>query len=121
MLGLTLVQGIALGFYSTVETTMALLAAAVLFGLTVGNLLMMQPLMIAEAFGLKAYGRLYSFNQLFMTAGVATGPAAIGFLYEWLGGYNIAFLVMAVASALAFLLIVAAGPVRALIEGGTGR
>ncbi len=121
VLGLTLVQGIALCFYSTVETTMALLAASVLFGITVGNLLMMQPLMIAEAFGLKAYGRLYSFNQLFMTAGVATGPAAVGFLYEWLGGYNIAFLVMAAASALAFLLIVAAGPVRALIEGGAGR
>lgn len=116
--GLTLVQGIALCFYSTVEATIALLAASVLFGVTVGNLLMMQPLMIAEAFGLKAYGRLYSFSQLFMTAGVATGPAAVGFLYEWLGGYNIAFLVMAAASALAFLLIVAAGPVRALIADG---
>lgn len=115
--GLTLAQGSALAFYAFAETTPALLATTIVFGLTVGNLLMMQPLMVAEAFGLKAYGRIYSLTQLFMTAGVATGPAAIGFLYEWLGGYEVAFLAMALASLLAFLLILAAGPVRALIDG----
>lgn len=117
--GLTFVQGLALTLYASVGGTHALLATTVLFGVTVGNLLMMQPLLIAEAFGLKAYGRIYSFNQLFMTLGVATGPAAVGLLYEWLGGYDVAFLVMAAASAIAFLLTFAAGPVRALIESET--
>ena len=113
---LTLVQGAALVFYSLIDSRFALIATTILFGVTVGNLLMMQPLLIAEAFGLKAYGRIYSFNQLFMTLGVATGPAAIGFLYEWLGGYDVAFHVMAAASGLAFLLVILGGPVRALIE-----
>ncbi|HAC57699.1 MAG: MFS transporter [Parvibaculum sp.] len=113
---LTLVQGAALVLYSLIDSRFALIATTILFGVTVGNLLMMQPLLIAEAFGLKAYGRIYSFNQLFMTLGVATGPAAIGFLYEWLGGYDVAFLVMAAASGLAFLLVILGGPVRALIE-----
>lgn len=117
--GLMLVQGAALALYASVEGTNALLATTVVFGVTVGNLLMMQPLLIAEAFGLKAYGRIYSFNQLFMTLGVATGPAAVGFLYEWLGGYDVAFLAMAAASGIAFLLVFAAGPVRALIESET--
>ncbi len=116
VLALTTVQGIALAFYAFAQSTPMLIATTVIFGLTVGNLLMMQPLMVAEAFGLKAYGRIYSFTQLFMTAGVATGPAAIGFLYEWLGGYEVAFLAMALASLLAFLLIVAAGPIRALMD-----
>lgn len=116
LFGLTLVQGIALALYASLDGMNALLATTVLFGVTVGNLLMMQPLLIAEAFGLKAYGRIYSFNQLFMTLGVATGPAAIGFLYEWLGGYDVAFLVMAAASGIAFLFVAAAGPVRAPIE-----
>ena len=114
--GLTLVQGLALALYASVESPQALLATTVLFGVTVGNLLMMQPLLLAEAFGLKAYGRIFSFNQLFMTLGVATGPAAIGFLYEWLGGYDVAFLVMAAASCLAFFLTLAAGPVDALLR-----
>lgn len=117
VLGLVIVQGLALTLYAAADTTAMLIAATVIFGVTVGNLLMMQPLMLAEAFGLKAYGRIYSFNQLFMTAGVAVGPAAVGFLYEWLGGYGVAFLVMAAASGLALLLMLAAGPVRALIEG----
>lgn len=115
VLGLTVAQGVALALYAFAESTPALIATTVIFGLTVGNLLMMQPLMVAEAFGLKAYGRIYSFTQLFMTAGVATGPAAIGFLYAWLGGYEVAFLGMALSSILAFLLILSAGPVRALI------
>jgi MFS family permease len=114
---LTLVQGLALALYASVESSNALLATTVLFGVTVGNLLMMQPLLLAEAFGLKAYGRIFSFNQLFMTLGVATGPAAIGFLYEWLGGYDVAFLVMAAASCLAFFLTLAAGPVDTLLRG----
>ena len=112
-------QGLALAFYSVAETPFALFCATILFGVTVGNLLMMQPLMLAEAFGLKAYGRIYSLSQLFMTAGVAIGPAAVGFLYEWLDGYGVAFLVMAAASLLAFIFILAGGPVRALIESRT--
>ncbi|ABS64708.1 major facilitator superfamily MFS_1 [Parvibaculum lavamentivorans DS-1] len=116
VLGLTVVQGAALACYAFAESTPMLIATTIIFGLTVGNLLMMQPLMVAEAFGLKAYGRVYSLTQLFMTAGVATGPAAIGFLYTWLGGYEVAFLIMAISSLVAFGLIVAAGPVRALIE-----
>jgi predicted MFS family arabinose efflux permease len=116
VLGLVIVQGLALTFYAAADTAPMLITATLIFGLTVGNLLMMQPLMLAEAFGLKAYGRIYSFNQLFMTAGVAIGPAAVGFLYEWLDGYGVAFLVMAAASLLAFLFLLAAGPVRALIE-----
>jgi MFS family permease len=116
VLALVIVQGLALTFYAAADTTPMLIAATLIFGVTVGNLLMMQPLMLAEAFGLKAYGRIYSFNQLFMTAGVAIGPAAVGFLYEWLDGYGVAFLVMAAASVFAFLLILAGGPVRALIE-----
>lgn len=116
VLALVVGQGLALAFYSWAGTVPALMLATVLFGLTVGNLLMMQPLMLAEAFGLKAYGRIYSLSQLFMTAGVSIGPAAVGLLYEWLGGYEVAFLAMAVSSLVAFLLILAGGPVRALIE-----
>jgi MFS family permease len=116
VIALVITQGVALIFYAMADTTTGLIVATVLFGITIGNLLMMQPLMLAEAFGLKAYGRIYSLSQLFMTVGVSVGPAAMGFLYEWLGGYGIAFIIMAMASFLACALIIAAGPVRALIE-----
>jgi fucose permease len=116
VLALSVGQGAALILFAFAQGK-ALLVVSALFGCTVGNLLMMQPLMLAEAFGLKAYGRVFSFNQLFMVTGVASGPAVMGLLYARAGNYENAYLVMAGASLLAFGLIWAAGPVRALIDG----
>ncbi len=117
VVALVIAQGIVLVLFAFAETATALIAISVLFGCTVGNLLMMAPLMSAEAFGLKAYGRIFSINQLCTVTGVASGPMAMGLLYAQAGGYHAAFLTMAAASALAFALIWAAGPVRALIDG----
>src|SRR6185295_12948321 len=44
-------QAVALAFLAYAETRIALLAGVALFGITVGNILMMQQLLIAEAFG----------------------------------------------------------------------
>lgn len=117
VVALVIAQGIVLVLFAFAETATALIAISILFGCTVGNLLMMAPLMSAEAFGLKAYGRIFSINQLCTVTGVASGPMAMGLLYAQAGGYHAAFLTMAAASALAFALIWAAGPVRALIDG----
>ena len=111
VMALTLGQCAALVLYALAQGR-ALLVVAALFGCTVGNLLMMQALILAEAFGLRAYGRIFSLNQLFMVAGVASGPAVMGFLYQFAGGYRASYLAMAGASILALLLVAAAGPVR---------
>ncbi|MCE9649242.1 MAG: MFS transporter [Parvibaculum sp.] len=117
VIGLITGQGIVLTLFAFADTTTGLVATSLLFGFTVGNLLMMAPLMSAEAFGLKAYGRIFSINQLCTMVGVASGPVVMGLLYAHGGGYHAAFLAMAAASAIAFLLICAAGPVRALLDG----
>ena len=74
---------------------------------------MLQPLLLAEAFGVANYSQIYSFNQLFGTIGVAGGPLALGLLRDAYD-YRTAFLVAAVASFLGFVSIVLAGPVVAL-------
>tara|TARA_R110000868_G_scaffold144396_3_gene363486 strand:- start:11860 stop:13137 length:1278 start_codon:yes stop_codon:yes gene_type:complete len=117
VVGLVVAQAIVLVAYAFAATPAALLCVSVLFGFTVGNLLMMAPLLSAEAFGLKAYGRIFSINQLCTVAGVASGPVIMGQLFGIAGGYDTAFLSMAIASALAFFCIWAAGPVRALHDG----
>lgn len=117
VIGLVVGQGAVLVLFAFAETAATLIATSLLFGCTVGNLLMMAPLMGAEAFGLKAYGRIFSINQLCTVAGIASGPVAMGLLYAQAGGYRMAFLAMAAASTLALVLIWAAGPVRALIDG----
>ncbi|MDO8422945.1 MAG: MFS transporter [Parvibaculum sp.] len=119
VVGLVVAQAIVLVLFAFAATPTALLGVSVFFGFTVGNLLMMAPLLSAEAFGLKAYGRIFSINQLCTVAGVASGPVIMGQLFGIAGGYDMAFLSMAIASALAFFCIWAAGPVRALLDGQT--
>ena len=53
-----------------------------------GNSLMMHPLLLAERFGTRDYGRIYSTSQLVTVMGVAGCPPLIGLLYEASGGYT---------------------------------
>jgi MFS family permease len=88
------------------------LASVVLFGLTIGNSLMMHPLLLAETFGTRDYGRIYSTSQLLTIIGVAGCPAVIGFVYELSGGYTAPFLAMAALSLLGLALLALSGTGR---------
>ncbi|HSG90509.1 MAG TPA: MFS transporter [Pseudomonadales bacterium] len=92
------------------STSSALLLGAGLFGASVGNLLMLQPLLLAEAFGVRDYGRIFSLSQLVTTLGVASGPALLGLLYDALGGYGPSFALAACASSLALVAMLVMGP-----------
>lgn len=87
----------------------AVLLGAVCFGATVGNLLMLQPLLLAEVFGARDYSRIYSLSQLLTTLGIASGPALLGVLFDALGGYEASFAIAASASALALLAMAVVG------------
>jgi MFS family permease len=73
----------------------AILTATVVFALTIGNSLMMHPLLLAERFGTRDYGRIYSTSQMVTVLGVAGCPALVGLIYDWSGGYELPFLVAA--------------------------
>jgi len=88
-----------------------------LFGCTVGNLLMLQPLLIAEAFGLREYARIFSVANLMSSWGTAAGPAVMGYVFalnnEQYGG---AYLFAAAAAALGLVLFASGGPLHPSIE-----
>jgi MFS family permease len=88
-----------------------------LFGCTVGNLLMLQPLLIAEAFGLREYARIFSVANLMSSWGTAAGPAVMGYVFalnnEQYGG---AYLFAAAAAALGLILFASGGPLHPSIE-----
>jgi MFS family permease len=81
----------------------------ILFGLTVGNILMSQSLLIGKAFGVRDFPRILSANQLMMNGGVALGPILIGLMYDFGGGYQNAFIVVSMTSILAFVALRLAG------------
>jgi MFS family permease len=84
-----------------------MVAAAALFGASVGNLLMLQPLLLADAFGVLDYARIYALAQVFTTIGVGGGPALMGVLFDASGGWGLSYAVAAVASASAGLMLYA--------------
>lgn len=107
---LVLVQALALTLIAWSGDTGPILLSSALFGLSVGNLLMLQPLLLAETFGVKDYSRIYSLNQLMGTIGVAGGPFLLGFLRDHYD-YEVAFLIGAALNLCGFAALVAAGAV----------
>jgi MFS family permease len=83
---------------------------AVIFGMTVGNVLMLQPLLLAQAYGVTEYPRIFSLSQGIATLGIAGGPVLLGVMQSAVG-YRIGFLAAAALCGLAAALIGAAGPV----------
>ena len=108
--GLMVGQAAALVALAVLDGRTALLVTSVAFGLTVGNLLMLHPLLLAERFGVLDYGRIYSRSQLVATLGVAVGPLFIGALHDVVDGYGIAFAVAGAASLLAAGVLCTSGP-----------
>lgn len=89
-----------------------LLVGVASFGLTVGNVLMLQPLLLVNAFGTSEYARIYSVSQLLTALGVAGGPALLGLIDEATGGYTLPYLAAAAGSCagLVILALAHAGP-----------
>ena len=86
----------------------AILAAAAVFGLSVGNILLLQPVLLADVFGVRDYPRIFSLSQLVSTLGVAAGPIVVGVIRDATGGYGPAY-VTAAAASVAGLAVLAAG------------
>jgi MFS family permease len=106
-----LVQSLALASMAYAQSTTALLVGTALFGATVGNALMLLPLLLAEAFGVRDYARIYANSQMMSTFGVAAGPIVLGILYSWSGGYTLSYATVAATALLALVVFLFAGPV----------
>jgi MFS family permease len=68
----------------------------------------MHPLLLAEAFGTRDYGRIYSTSQFVTVIGLASGPALAGLVYES-AGYMVAYLALAAISLVGLTILALAG------------
>jgi predicted MFS family arabinose efflux permease len=108
-LGLMAQQALGLACLALSFDAVFILASVVLFGLTIGNSLMMHPLLLAETFGTRHYGRIYSTSQLITITGMAGCPALIGILYELSDGYTAPFLGAAALSLIGLGVLALSG------------
>ena len=104
-LALMLMQAAGLALLAVAEDRVQVLTGTVVFGVTMGNSLMMHPLLLAERFGTRDYGRIYSTSQLVTVIGVASCPALIGVLYEASGGYAVPFFAATGVTLVGFVVL----------------
>jgi sugar phosphate permease len=98
-------QTLAMALLAIAASKLTLLAGTALFGLTIGNILMLQPLLLVNAFGTGAYARIYSVSQLVTAIGLAGGPALLGLIEEVSGGYTLPYLAAAGGSLIGLLIL----------------
>ncbi len=107
---LLVVQAFGLAMLGFGADAVSLFLASIVFGLTVGNMMMMPPLILARAFGTRDYARIYARTQFLAMFGVAAGPGLVGWVHQY-GGYSPAMLVIAAITLLAAGVLLLAGPV----------
>ncbi len=110
--GFAATQAVALALLSQVDSAALLVLCAVLFGATIGNILMLQPLLFADAMGARDYARIFALNQLIVVAGVALGPFLLGALHD-AASYTVSYLVGAALCAVGVVLLSRAGSTAA--------
>ena len=107
--GLAAMQGVSLASLGLVNNRIGLLLAIGLFGVTIGNMVMMQSLLLAERFGVRDYPRIAARSGLISFSGTALGPLLLGWLYDVAGGYRTSYLAAGVCSIIGAVLFSFAG------------
>ena len=102
------VQSVGIAILAIGDSTFEILAGAVILGTAMGNLLMFHPLLLAEAFGVKDYARIYGMGSLLMIFGVGSGPFLVGFIRD-ISSYRSAFAVLTIFAIAGLAFLGAAG------------
>jgi sugar phosphate permease len=107
---LFVVQGCAVLGLLAVDSRLVSYALVMVVGFTIGNVYMMQTLLVADIFGLVSMGTVFGVVSLAAQVGSGVGPFAMGWLEDTTGSYVVAFAVGASLTLLAAVVILFARP-----------
>jgi MFS family permease len=110
MLTITVIQGFAVIVIGQIQSTILLFIMIGVFGAVVGNILIMQSLLIAERFGVKDYARISARSGLVSLTGNAAGPLLLGYIYDRSGGYGLPYAIAGLCSLLGACFFLFSGP-----------
>ena len=89
--------------FTTVETTQQAWAFSSLLGLSLGGLLVIPPVAVANYFGRKSLGVIRGFCEPFYSTGQAIGVLIGGISFDLWASYDYSFLVLALAGTTALM------------------
>jgi MFS family permease len=105
-----LIQSIAVITLAYYHHVVILYLGTFAFGLTMGNIIMMQSLITGECFGLVSFATVSGLAGVFTMSGAAFGPTIAGVIFDVTQSYRMAFIIFAAMSAAAAVVILLAKP-----------
>jgi len=96
--------GMALLFL-LVDTPAMAFAAAALFGIGLGGLLVVPPVAVAHYFGRNSLGAIRGATEPFVSGGQAIGAIGAGLIFDYTGSYEATFPTFTAAAIIAILLL----------------
>jgi MFS family permease len=99
----------SLGVMGAFPVPAVLIAANVTFGLTVGNITTLSPIIVRREFGAKAFGLVFGVASCVIQLVAALGPSFYGFLDDAFGSYFPALVSAAALDIVAATIVVASG------------
>lgn len=109
-MGLLIVQGAAALVVIHIDSAAATWLGILIFGFTIGNIYMMQSLLVSEVFGYVSFGAVYGLIALASNVSSGVGPWMIGLLEDAVGGYELPLTVTALLTFAAALPVWFARP-----------
>jgi MFS family permease len=116
--GIFALQAVGLLLLAVGGAKWLLIAGSAAFGLSMGVIVSLQPVISAECFGRRSFGRIYGPLYLGVKIGSALGPLFIGLMAAGMDSYRLAWVVVAVGPLLATLLMPWAVPPTQRSEPG---
>lgn len=89
---LMLIQAGAIAMFATSIQPWILFCASLIFGFTIGNIFMLQALIVGELFGMKSFGKAFGLLLLLTQVASGSGPYLLSLMVESLGGYQLGLL-----------------------------
>ncbi|MFN0096030.1 MAG: MFS transporter [Dehalococcoidia bacterium] len=93
-----------------IDNHLAIWALTLLFGFTIGNVYMMQSLLVGEIFGMVSFGTVFGLISFAGQTGSGIGPIGIGWLHDVNGNYELPFTVTAAMTFAAAVIVLFARP-----------
>lgn len=103
---------VALALLAWLRSPAALVAVSLLYGLTIGNVTTLSPIIVRREFGAASFGPVYGASAMIIGLVSCLGPSLYGWLHDLAGGYGMPLAVASVIDTLAAALILAGRPRR---------
>jgi MFS family permease len=89
-----------------------LIGASILFGVSVGNVTTLAPIIVRREFGAASFGVIFGVASALIQLAAALGPGLFGLLHDAFDGYRVPLLLAASADVAAGAIISSGGPQR---------